>query len=392
MQDFDQRQLQNVAALMDRFVATDRMAGCEMYVARRGRVGFRYAAGMMDREAGRPIAPDTIYRVYSMSKPIAMTALMQLYERGLVNLRDPLSDYIPEFKDMPVAQTQPDGSVELVKQEQPILIRNLCTMTSGLAYPGDANEGAKSMLRLMEETEAQDPGTVEIARLVARGAALSFQPGTHWMYGFSHDIVGALVELISGQRYGDYLREHIFEPIGMPDTDFWVPESKRSRFCAIYDRKDGKLVRDDAPNFTTDYYARPAFESAGGGLTSTVADYARFCQMLLDGGVSGTERLLGRKTIELMATDHLTEQQRPDFNWPQQCGYGYGLGMRTMIRPALGEYNGSVGEFGWDGMAGTWMCVDPKEGMIIVFMQQTVPGDHTWFVPRLIPTVYAALV
>lgn len=392
--EFNMRALEAVGARMDGNYQGGRAASSSIRVIRHGQECYRHLAGYADLEAGKPTAGDTIYRMYSMSKPVTMTALMQLYEKGLVYLEDPVSAFIPEFRDMPVAVTLPDGTIEYEKQKWPITVKNLCTMTSGLAYPGEGTPGGRIMAKLMNESNDDTPTdeigndvpTVEVVRIVAKKGVLNFQPGEKWEYGFSHDVVGALVEVISGKRYGDYLRENIFEPLQMRDAGFFVPEAKHGRFCNAYSFENGAYVRRTENGFNEHYFSDAAFQSGGGGLVATVDDYVRFCMMLLDGGTWRGERILGRKTIEMMRTQQLNDAQQATFGWADR-GYGYGIGMRTMLRPW--RLNGSVGEFGWDGMMGTWLAVDPAEDMVVVYAQNMLPYNDNGM--RLMPIIYGAM-
>ncbi len=383
---FYMRALESVAAKMERNYQRGTAAASSIRIALHGEECYRHSVGYADIEAKKPVEKDTIFRLYSMSKPITMTALMQLYERGLVYLEDPLESFIPEFKDMPVAVAQPDGSVQYEKQTTPITVKNLCTMTSGISYPSTDDPGARAMQKVLESHEGETYSTVEVVKLAAKEAALSFQPGARWKYGFSHDVVGALVEVISGQRYGDYLREHIFDPLQMGDTDFWVPEDKQKRFCHACEYKDGAYAHITDDEFNAQYMSRPAFESGGGGLVSTIDDYAHFCQMMVDGGKWNGERILGRKTIAMMAASQLTDEQHRTFSWENR-GYGYAIGMRTHLKPWL--INGSVGEFGWDGMMGAWMVIDPVEDMTVVYLQNMMPYNNNGM--RLMPVIYGAM-
>ena len=383
----NQARLDDLKRRMQRNFDEGKVAGCSLLLCRRGEETY-VEHGFADVERHVPVQRDTIFRLYSMTKPITMTAIMQLYERGLVYLEDPLYAFIPEFRDMPVGIPEPDGSVRYEKPKRPITIKHLLTMTSGLSYPGEGDAGERSVLRAFERMEAggEDVSTLETARRVAKEACLSFHPGEHWKYGLSHDIAAAVVEVVSGQRYGDYLKESIFEPLEMADTGFFVNPEKRARFTCAHEWINGAYVECEGVDFLKNYLSQPAYESGGGGLVSTIDDYAHFCEMLLNGGTRRGQRILGRKTIEMMRTDQLTEAQRADFGWTER-GYGYGLGMRTHLKPWT--TNGSVGEFGWDGMMGTWMAVDPAEEMYIVYMQNMMPYNNCGM--RLMPILYAAL-
>ena len=229
------------------------------------------------------------------------------------------------------------------------------------------------------------PSTVEYCNLVGQ-LPLAFEPGEKWMYGFSIDILGGVVEVLSGKRLGDYVRENILDPLGMEDTGFYVPARKQERIATLYRIHDGlKPEKRDFPA------APPVFESGGGGMFSTVRDYSRFAQTLLRGGTLDGVRILGRKTVDLISTDHLTPEQRKGDNWDTQRGYGYGLGVRVMTNPELAGVNGSVGEWGWDGAFGNWFCVDPEEDLTCVYLTNSIPGDHYRFIPKLMAAMYASL-
>ena len=229
------------------------------------------------------------------------------------------------------------------------------------------------------------PDTVAYCNLVG-GMPLAFEPGERWMYGFSIDVLGAVIEVVSGKTLGEYLKQNVFDPLGMKDTGFFVPAEKQDRVATLYHIREG--MKPDARQYPM---LKPAFESGGGGLFSTVKDYSRFAQMLLHGGSLDGVRLLGRKTIDLISTDHLTPQQQATHSWDTQRGYGYGLGVRVMTNPEVADINGSVGEWGWDGAFGNWFCVDPKESLTCVYLTTNLPGDHYRFIPKLMASMYASL-
>ena len=378
---------ENIDAAMRRNYDNQKVTGAIVRVMRNGETVYEHAKGYADLELQTPVTPQTIYRMYSMSKPVTMTALMTLYERGLVFPEDRLEDFFPAVKDMPVAVEQPDGTVTLEKQASPITVKQLYTMTSGVAYPGDDNAGARSVLKAMDEHMRETNSLEGYLNCLAKHAALSFQPGTRWMYGFSHDVIGALIEKVSGMTFGEYLRRTIFDPLGMPDTGFYVPTAKHARFVTAYDVTDGapKSMAGDK-EITAEYLSHPGFESGGGGLVSTLDDYSRFTNMLLRGGELDGARILGRKTVEMMSTNQLSPELMNSFSWRER-GYGYGVGMRTHLTPWV--INGSAGEFGWDGMMGTWMAVDPAEGLTVVYLQNMFPYSNLGM--RLMPMIYASL-
>lgn len=261
-------------------------------------------------------------------------------------------------------------------------------MSSGLTYGGDSTETERQTRTVMENAVT----TMDMRALSKAVAAvpLAFDPGTHWKYGTSHDVLAALIEVLSGETFGEFLRKEIFEPLEMSDTSFRIPEEKRDRLCKMYDRaEDGTLT----PNTSKDapYQQGCRYESGGGGLLSTIGDYSRFAQALARGGELDGVRILSQKTIQLMGTNHLGPQQLKDFNGPQRSGYGYGLGVRVMMDPADGGINGSIGEFGWAGLGGSWVLIDPKEQLSVVYMQQMLPGLEPYIHPRLRAVIYGAM-
>ena len=373
---------------LSRFVADGQIAGCSARIMRNDEVLFEGNFGYADIEAGKKMADDTIFAIASMSKVITVAAIMQLYEQGLFKLWDPVSEYLPGFKNPKIAVENPDGSYEIVPAKGEVTMRQLFTMTSGVPYPGEDTAAARIRLEKEKEYMASGkpvPGTVDYCNLVGE-LPLAFEPGEKWMYGFSIDILGGVIEVLSGKRLGDYVKENILDPLGMKDTGFFIPAEKQDRIATLYHVREG-LKREDR-----DFPAqRPPFESGGGGMFSTVKDYSRFAQALLHCGTLDGVRILGRKTVDLIAMDHLTPQQQATHSWDTQRGYGYGLGVRVMNNPEVAEINGSVGEWGWDGAFGNWFCVDPKENLTCIYLTTNLPGDHYRFIPKLMASMYASL-
>lgn len=384
----NQKALYHVTDLLNRFVEEEKVAGCSINITRGGKPAFQKCFGYADAANAKPIQDDTIFRIYSMSKPITVTAALMLYERGLFSLSDPVSAYIPEFAEQKVVLINEDGKKYYETPKTPLTIRNLFTMTSGLAWMEDSGPAAEEMEALMHSPAVQGKGTLEVAKLVAQNVGLAFHPGEKWLYGYSHDILGALICALTGKTFGEFLKKEIFEPLGMEDTGFWVPPEKAERLSKIYQIDDTNHIVE-AEGYTDSFLAPKKLESGGGGMVSTLGDYAKFSKMLLNGGTLGNNRILGRKTVELMAANQLTPQQRSCFK-QSHLGYGYGLGVRTMIELDKNGHNGSVGEFGWSGMAGTWFCIDPAEEMVVVFMTQMIPGKFDC-ISRLLPAVYSAV-
>ena len=378
---------------LSRFVDAGEIAGCSVKILKDDEVRFEGYFGYANIEKQKKTAVNTIFPIASMSKVITVAGIMQLYEQGLFKLWDPVSEFLPGFKNPKIAVEKADGTVELVPAKGEVTMRQLFTMTSGVPYPG--NDTAAARIRRDREKEWQAalpsgesselPGTTDICNMVGE-LPLAFEPGERWMYGFSIDVLGAVIEVLSGQTLGEYLRKHIFEPLGMTDTGFYVPAEKQDRIATLYHIHDGmKPENREYPS------RKPMFEGGGGGLFSTLQDYSRFAQMLLHGGTLNGARILGRKTVDLIATDHLTPEQQVSHNWDTQRGYGYGLGVRVMNHPEAADINGSVGEWGWDGAFGNWFCVDPKERLTCVYLTTNLPGDHYRFIPKLMASMYASL-
>jgi len=369
-------------------------AGCAALVAQRGKVLYEKYVGLADIEKRKTITSDTIYRIFSNSKPITCAAALILYERGAFLLNDPVSDYLPEFKDLKVWRSTNGAASEAPPAKRPVRIKDLFTMSSGMSYPGDASETARQTAIMQRDLDQKArAGSKYDVRTLSRGLAkipVAFEPGTGWLYGLSHDVLGALIEVLSGKSFGQFLQEEIFDPLGMHDTSFRLPKAKQDRLCTLYDRSmDGVLT----PRTDMDAHYQPdaTFESGGGGLLSTIGDYSRFAQMMACGGRHQGTQILGRRTIQLMSTNHLDAQQLADYNWDYLAGYGYGLGVRVMMDPPAGGCNGSLGEFGWSGLAGTWLLVDPKEEFSAVYAQQMMPNFEARHQPRLRNVIYGAL-
>ena len=380
---------QMVRDTLSRFVDSGQIAGCAVRIMRNDEVRFEGSFGFADRENKVPMsAENTIFPIASMSKVITVAGIMRLYEQGLFKMWDPVSEYLPGFKKPKIALEKPDGSCEIVDAKGEVTMRQLFTMTSGVPYPWADTAAGRIRIEKEKEYAASGkpcPGNVEYANLVGQ-LPLAFEPGERWMYGFSIDVLGAVVEVLTGKALGDYLRENVFEPLGMKDTGFFVPAGKQDRVATLYHIQENlKPEERNCPS------AKPAFESGGGGLFSTVRDYSRFAQMLLHGGTLDGVRILGRKTVDLIATDHLTPEQQATHSWDTQRGYGYGLGVRVMTHPEIAGINGSVGEWGWDGAFGNWFCVDPKEKLTCVYLTTNLPGDHYRFIPKLMASMYAEL-
>jgi CubicO group peptidase (beta-lactamase class C family) len=348
--------------------------GNSLLIFHRDKEIFRHYTGSVDK--------NTIFRIYSMTKVVTVTAALQLYEQGAFMMDEPLADYLPEYAHMTVWDEQ---KKQAVPADRPIRIRDLFCMSAGFPYEGEWAQVPREALAIRSALEKQKPGesytTQEYIRALAK-APLAFEPGTHWMYGLSHDVLGALIEVLSHQTLGEYMREHIFQPLGMEHTFFRCPKELR-RYMAEHSATEA----EDAKFGETAHY-----ESGGGGLLSTLDDYMRFANTLTRGGTSvDGVCILGRNTVDLMRLDQLGEEQKKDFNWSYLKGYSYGLGVRTYVDPAAGGVQGSVGEFGWCGVLGTWVLMDPEEQLTAVYMHQRYPNLEEYVQLHLRPLIYGAL-
>lgn len=355
--------LGRINALMDRAVKDNRVSGAVTLVARRGKVAHHAAHGLMDIETKRPMATDALFRLASTTKPVTGVAIMMLVEEGKVRLSDPVSKFIPEFKGQQVA-VEKDGKTELVPADRQVTIQDLLTHTSGL---GTGGPGSKTVAR-----EAMMPGDGDtLETYIARAAKvpLDYQPGTKWRYSglAGIDALARVVEVASGQRFEDFLKGRIFDPLGMADTHFVVPEAKESRLAVIYRRSGDKLEK--APPFA--FLANKTYQSGAGGLTATAADLWRFGQMLGSGGELNGSRLLGPRTVDLYGSN-LVGGMFPG-QLGRKEGMGFGMTVEVVLDGAKAGTRRGNGSFGWDGAFGTHFWVDPKEKLVAVLMIQT-PG------------------
>ncbi|MDC3417341.1 serine hydrolase domain-containing protein [Aquibacillus salsiterrae] len=378
--------------LLERFVENG-PPGCALQIQCKGKKIYENFIGYADLEKEKRIQENTIYRIYSMSKVVTCVAALTLYEKGAFLLNDRLEDYLPEFSDLQV-MIEKNGEVVHEKAVRSIRIKDLFMMTSGLTYGGTATEVERQVSKVMElVNEGNYPNDKTPVRALSEALAtvpLAFQPGDSWKYGLSHDVLGALIEVISGKTFGQFLKDELFNPLNMNDTFFLIPEVKRNRLSKLYNRSEnGSLT----VNTTMDERAEPGPvpESGGAGLFSTLSDYSRFAEMLANGGELDGSRILSRNTIRLMASNHLSEQQRKTYDWDYLKGYGYGLGVRTMVDLAEAGSNGAIGEFGWSGLAGTWVLVDPVNQLSAVYMQQMLPNFEAIHQPRLRNVIYGLM-
>jgi CubicO group peptidase (beta-lactamase class C family) len=398
---FSSERLTRLESAMQTAIDQKQLAGGVTLLARHGKIAEFKAYGQRDLAAGKPTEKDTIFRIFSMTKPVTSSAMMILYEEGKWSPQDPISKYIPEFAHLKVFK-EIDASGKMMT-EDPVhapTMRELMTHTAGFSYgggttPADKMYGEKGVLH-----------SASLQEMIEKVAAipLLYQPGTRWVYSVSVDIQGYIVEKLSGKSLPDFMREKIFQPLGMRDTGFYVPAEKTDRFAALYrwDQEKNALVPSSSA-LVLDYSKQPTMASGGGGLVSTARDYSRFAQMLLDGGQLGTSaagvRILGPETVKLMSANHLPPQlMGTDVGarfWGNiRYGFGYGYDFGVFVDPGLADSPVGKGTFMWDGAAGTWFWIDPVNDIVFVGMVQRMGNGPFVGVMQEIAraTVYQALL
>ena len=383
--------LRYINTLMNEAVEKDSIAGGSVAVIHKGETVYLDHFGYADRASGKKMSGDNLFRLFSLTKPITAAAAMLLLERGKIELRYPLKWFLPTFDNMQVLDEK-----GLRPAERDITLGDLLTMTSGISYPGGTPSGMKMGEVWGRQSDAYEKGGKPLSTrdfvLEMGNVPLSFTPGAKWEYGASADVMGAVIETVSGMKYSEFLKKEFFEPLGMTDTGFYIPEEKYQRLATPYvQTPQGNSVYTNHDLCITDYKTPPAFESGGAGLVSTIEDYSKFVKMLLGRGSANGVRILGRKTVELMATDCLTDTQRASLEWDSMLGQGYGNFMRVLKSPAAAGFNGSVGEYGWDGMLGCYFCIDPKEDLAFLYFVQQAYTGCTEFTRRLQNVVWGAL-
>jgi len=387
-QGFSSERINRINAVIQRYVSEKKIAGVVSLIARHGDIVHFEKAGMADIETGKPMLLDSIFRIYSMSKPITSTAVMMLFEEGKFQLTDPISRYIPAFKEAKVLDNTSGSGVQYIKPVREVSIHDLLTHTAGLSYGFDENVYIDELYRkkLWALVEKNPDVTLQACIEKVSKLPLAFQPGTMFRYSFATDVLGYLVQVVSGMPFDEFLRSRIFEPLHMEDTDFYVPPEKVLRFTSVYgpDEKAGLKVSDP---FDTSRYLRPTHNpSGGGGLLSTTSDYFQFSQMLLNKGELNGTRLLGRKTVEWMTSNHLPDGVNLD------TSSGFGLGFSVLLDLGKSPMLGSVGNYGWSGAANTNFWIDPQEELIGILMLQFMPSDTYPIVPDFRNLTYQALI
>lgn len=394
---FDPDRLARIDRHFSRFVDDGRLPGWLITVSRAGQLAHVSTYGHRDVEHGLPIELDSLFRIYSMSKPITSVAAMMLYEEGAFQLKDPVSRFIPSFADQRVYVSGPPHAPNTVPAVEPMRIWHLLTHTAGLTYGFHHAHPVDAMYRAAGFDFSAV--TIDLEESCERWAAmpLLFEPGTEWNYSVATDVLGRVVEVASGQSLDEFLAERIFGPLGMVDTAFCAAEADHDRLAALYvPGREGRATRADAVGDAAKH--PPAMLSGGGGLVATAADYHRFTQMLLRGGELDGTRLLGRATVDFMTTNHLPggvdleKIARPTFSETSFSGMGFGLGFSVVESPAENKVLSSPGEYAWGGAASTAFWVDPVEEITAQFFTQLLPSSTYSIRAQLKPLVYQALV
>jgi CubicO group peptidase (beta-lactamase class C family) len=374
--------LQRMSDAFKREVDKGTMPGATVLVARKGQIGWFDAIGRQSPQASAPMAQDTLFRIFSMTKPIVSVGIMMLLEDGHFILNDPVAKFIPEFAEQRVGVDN-NGKLELVPLKRPMTIQDLLRHTSGITYDHTGN-GPVQQLYQQSRLRSRKITNAEHASLVA-SLPLVCQPGAEWNYSRSTDILGRIIEVVSGKSLSTFLTERILAPLQMAETAFHTPEANAGRLAEAFETDP--WTGDKVQLFNM--LERPVMESGGGGLVSTTMDYARFSQMLLNGGHLDGNRIIGRKTLELMASDHLAPGVKVDSPL-MPPGHGFGLGFAVRTHAGIAPFPGSLGQFFWSGMAGTFFWIDPKEDLFTVFMMQG-PGQRQYTRTLLRDLVYAAV-
>jgi CubicO group peptidase (beta-lactamase class C family) len=385
------------AHLKHRYIDAGRFPGTQLTVYRRGKVVHSAVQGFADVERKVPIKDDTIFRIYSMTKPLTSIAFLMLVEEGRVALDEPVHKYIPEWKNLGVFQAGTLPAFLTRPPSRPMLIVDLLRHTSGLTYGFQQRSNVDAAYRELKIGEVEKAGTLQSMIEDLAKLPLEFSPGEAWNYSVSTDVIGYLIGKISGKPFEQFLAERILDPLGMNDTGFFVPPAKAHRLAACYsaDGKGGMTLQDDPTE--SSFLSPPSLISGGGGLCSTAADYLMFCRALLNRGELGGVRVIGPKTLALMTSNHLpggrdlTEMSRSLFSEATYAGVGFGLGVSVTMNPSQTLIPGSAGEYAWGGAASTSFWIDPAEELIAIFMTQLLPSSSYPVRRELRTMVYAAI-
>ena len=394
---FDAARLGRLDAVLHQYVDKGKIPGVQTLVSRHGELVHRDCYGFRDVEQERAVEPDTLYRIYSMTKPITSVALMMLYEEGHFLMENPVSRWIPELADLQVWTGGTKEAPETRPLESPLTVHHVLTHTSGLTYGFQFAHPVDAMYRAADLGNFTSP-TYDLQECMARlgRLPLQFEPGSAWNYSMSTDVCGRLVEVMSGLTLDEFFRTRIFEPLGMSDTGFSAPDAEVDRCSTLYAFSPGKgmSVMAPAPAMTIP----PSMLSGGGGLVSSADDYLRFCHLLVNGGELDGVRLLSPRTLRFMTTNHLPGGQtlndmgQATFAEVAMAGTGFGLGFSVLVDPAASQSLGSVGQYAWGGAASTAFWIDPVEELAVVFMTQLLPSNTYPLRRHLQAGVYQALV
>lgn len=387
--------LERVSKLMRSYTDSGKLPGIVSLLSRKGKTFHFEKFGVADLDSQKPMELDTMFRIYSMTKPITSVAVMMLYEEGNFGLDDPISNFIPQLGNMKVCEGMGESGPKFVDQKSPITIRQLLSHSAGLTYGNRQDSPAEAMYK--EASLGNPDHTLQEMVEKLGELPLVYHPGTSWRYSVATDVLSYLVEVVSGQPFDVFLKENILGPLGMVDTDFYAPEEKLDRLASVYGpAKDGGIEKLD--NASVNAGTRPhKYLSGGGGLVSTASDYLNFCTMMLNGGNLNGTRLLSPKTVELMTSNHLTEAQMPfaisenmaDFT----KGCGFGLGFKVITDVVQQGILGSEGNYSWGGAASTVFWIDPKEQLIAIFLTQFMPSSHYAAIRRQLPiAAYQAMI
>ena len=388
-----QARLQVLDATMKKYIDDGKLAGAVLMIHQDGREVFHGAYGWRDREAGDRMEETDIFRIASQTKALTSTAIMMLVEEGKLVIDDPLGKFLPDWASTTVAVANTKGGYDVVPAKRPITIRDLLSHTAGISYGTGPGEKAWKDAGVYGWYFADK--SVPVADVVAKMPKLPMaaQPGEQWVYGYNTDILGVVVEKLSGQSLDVFLKERLIDPLGMVDTAFCLPPAKLDRLAVVYSAKDGKTERAPSPGALDGvshigqgaYANGPCKAFAGGaGLLSTAHDYSRFLEMLRQGGIANGKRYLSRKTVELMTHDTLVSAA-------YQPGQGFGLGFRIMLDPSKAGQPGSPGDYGWGGAYHSTYWVDPKEGLTVVYMTQIIPAGGLEDQSKIRSLIYSAL-
>lgn len=383
--------------LEEKYLRPGKLPCASTLVARHGQIVWQQSQGLMDVERGIPASADTLYRIYSMTKPITSVALMQLYEQGRFLLDDPVHKYIPSWRNLQVYQSGIYPDFVTRPPARAMTIRDLLTHQAGLSYGFSCRTNVDAAYRQLK-LDGHSGLTLEDLIDELSRLPLEFSPGSAWNYSLATDVCGYLIQVLSGQPLDEYFADHIFNPLQMPDTFFTVPADKVDRLAACYQHQPGdSFILQDDPQ--TSHFTRPhGYLSGGGGLISTIGDFYRFAQALANGGELNGARIIGRKTLEFMRMNHLPggldlpSVSTGGFSETPYDGSGFGLGFAVKTDIAKSQTIGSPGEYGWGGMAGTTFFIDPVEDLLVVFMTQLIPSSAYLVRQELRALVYGALV